>query len=239
MGLSARIFGFSSWSLLVPQALEGVAAVGLLAAAVRRVAGPAAGLIAGAALALTPAAVLIFRFDNPDAFLVLLLVLLLVAAAYCVTRALESARTWWLAAAAGWWILAVLLRLAADRPYTGGSTDSNPLELAFGYNGLGPLLGGGGSGAAGSGFGGTAGLQRLFTGEFGLEISWLLPAAVLLLAAGIWLTWGRRRTDPARAGLLVWGGWLVVTAVTFSYMKGTIHPYYTVALAPRSLRSPG
>ena len=92
MGLSARLFGYSSWSLLVPQALEGVAAVGLLAGAVRRVAGPAAGLIAGAVLALTPAAVLIFRFDNPDAFLVLLLV----AAAYSVTRALEAGRTRWL-----------------------------------------------------------------------------------------------------------------------------------------------
>src|ERR1017187_3917710 len=44
MGLSARLFGYSSWSLLVPQALEGIAAVGLLAGAVRRVAGPAAGL---------------------------------------------------------------------------------------------------------------------------------------------------------------------------------------------------
>ena len=86
MGLIARLFGYNSWSLLVPQALEGIAAVALLTATVRRVAGPAAGLIAGAVLALTPAAVLIFRFDNPDAFLVLLLV----AAAYCVTRALEG-----------------------------------------------------------------------------------------------------------------------------------------------------
>src|SRR5580693_7273096 len=95
MGLSARLFGYGSWSLLVPQALEGIAAVALLAAAVRRAAGPAAGLIAGTVLALTPAAVLIFRFDNPDAFLVLLLV----AAAYCVTRALEHASTRWMVAA--------------------------------------------------------------------------------------------------------------------------------------------
>jgi 4-amino-4-deoxy-L-arabinose transferase-like glycosyltransferase len=58
MVLSARIFGFSSWSLLVPQALMGVASVALLHAAVRRWAGPGAGLLAGAALAVTPAAVL-------------------------------------------------------------------------------------------------------------------------------------------------------------------------------------
>ena len=292
MGLSGRIFGFNSWSLLVPQALEGVAAAGLLCAAVRRAvrraaggtAGAVAGLIAGAAMALTPAAVLIFRFDNPDA----LMVLLIVVAAYCVIRALEGGRTWWLVGAgvafgfgfltksgeallnvpalalaylvaapvpvwrrvwqllaaglaivvsAGWWIAAVLLTPAADRPYIGGSTDNSPLELAFGYNGLGRLLGGegnmsGGGGASGSGFGGTPGLQRLFSGEFGLEIAWLLPAAVVLLAGAIWVTWRGRRTDLARASLIVFGGWLVSTGVTFAYMKGTIHPYYTVALAP-------
>ena len=87
MVLSARIFGFSSWSLLVPQALMGVASVALLRAAVRRWAGPVAGLLAGAALALTPAAVLMFRFDNPDA----LLVLLLVAGAYATVRAIDAA----------------------------------------------------------------------------------------------------------------------------------------------------
>lgn len=87
MELSGRIFGLSSWSMLVPQALEGVAAVGLLYLAVRRVSGPAAGLLAGAALALTPVAALMFRFNNPDA----LLTLLLVAAAYCTVRALDHA----------------------------------------------------------------------------------------------------------------------------------------------------
>jgi 4-amino-4-deoxy-L-arabinose transferase-like glycosyltransferase len=92
MGLSARIFGFNSWSLLLPQAVEGVAAVGLLYGTVRRVSGHGAGLFAGAALALTPAAVLMFRFDNPDA----LLTLLLVAGAYAVTRALEHASVKWL-----------------------------------------------------------------------------------------------------------------------------------------------
>jgi 4-amino-4-deoxy-L-arabinose transferase-like glycosyltransferase len=292
MGLSGRIFGFNSWSLLVPQALEGVAAAGLLCAAVHRAvrrsaggrAGAAAGLIAGATMALTPAAVLIFRFDNPDAFMVLLVVV----AAYCVVRAIEHGRTWWLVGAgvafgfgfltksgeavlnvpafalaylvaapvpfwrrvlqllaaalaivvsAGWWVAAVLLTPAADRPYIGGSTDNNPLELAFGYNGLGRLFGGDGNmsaggGAAGSSFGGTAGIQRLFNGEFGLEISWLMPAAVVLLAGAIWVTWRGPRTDSARASLIIFGGWLLSTGVTFAYMQGTIHPYYTVALAP-------
>jgi 4-amino-4-deoxy-L-arabinose transferase-like glycosyltransferase len=95
MALSGRIFGFSSWSMLVPQALEGVAAVALLYASIRRWFGVGTGLAAGALLALTPVAALMFRFNNPDA----LLVLLLVAGAYCLTRALERAGTRWVVAA--------------------------------------------------------------------------------------------------------------------------------------------
>jgi hypothetical protein len=91
MEISARIFGLNSWSLLVPQALEGVATVGILYATVKRWFGPAAGLIAGTVVALTPVAALMFRYNNPDA----LLVLLLVGAAYATTRALESGRTRW------------------------------------------------------------------------------------------------------------------------------------------------
>ncbi len=92
MGLSARVFGVSSWSILVPQALEGVAAVALLVATVKRWSSAAAALAAGAVLALTPVATLMFRFNNPDA----LLVLLLVAGAYGITRAVDDGRTRWL-----------------------------------------------------------------------------------------------------------------------------------------------
>jgi 4-amino-4-deoxy-L-arabinose transferase-like glycosyltransferase len=92
MATSVRLFGLSPWSILAPQALEGVATVGLLYAAVRRCWSPAAGLLAGAALAVTPVAALVFRFNNPDA----LLVLLLTAAAYATIRALEGARASWL-----------------------------------------------------------------------------------------------------------------------------------------------
>ena len=94
MALAVRVFGLSSWSILVPQALEGVAAVGVLYLAVKRTFGAAAGLLAGAILATTPVAVLMFRFNNPDA----LLVLLMVASAYFVTRAIEDGRTRWLVA---------------------------------------------------------------------------------------------------------------------------------------------
>jgi 4-amino-4-deoxy-L-arabinose transferase-like glycosyltransferase len=92
MELSGRIFGFNSWSMLLPQALEGVLTVWLLYATVRRWFGATAGLLAGALLAITPVAVLMFRFNNPDA----LMTLLVVVAAYCTTRALEKASTRWL-----------------------------------------------------------------------------------------------------------------------------------------------
>jgi 4-amino-4-deoxy-L-arabinose transferase-like glycosyltransferase len=92
MELSARIFGVNAWSILVPQALEGVAAVAVLYAAVRRWFGSGAGLVAGAVLAATPVAALMFRFNNPDA----LLTLLLVGAAYALVRAIEAASTRWL-----------------------------------------------------------------------------------------------------------------------------------------------
>jgi 4-amino-4-deoxy-L-arabinose transferase-like glycosyltransferase len=95
--LSARVFGLNSWSLLLPQAAEGVAGVALLYATVRRWTGPAAGLIAAAVAALTPVAALMFRFDNPDA----LLVLLMTAAAYATTRAIDSGRTRWLVLTGG------------------------------------------------------------------------------------------------------------------------------------------
>ncbi|MFD4198053.1 ArnT family glycosyltransferase [Amycolatopsis thermoflava] len=109
MGLSVRLFGLSSWSILVPQALMGVGSVWALFATVRRVSGPTAGLLAGAVLALTPVAALMFRFDNPDALLVLLLVL----GAYCVVRALEKASPKWLAlagVAVGFGFLAKMLQ---------------------------------------------------------------------------------------------------------------------------------
>jgi 4-amino-4-deoxy-L-arabinose transferase-like glycosyltransferase len=283
MALSGRIFGFSSWSMLAPQALEGVAAVGLLYATMRRWFGPAAGLAAGAVLAITPVAALMFRFNNPDA----LLVTLLVAGAYCLTRALEQARTRWLVAAGaliglafltkmgqallvvpgfgiaylvaaptglrrrvtgllaglgalivsgGWWVAIVALLPAGARPLIDGSPNDSILNLILGYNGLSRLFGGGGPGGGGGGagpnFSGPAGTLRLFDDLMGGQASWLLPAALIALGAGLVATRRAPRTDRTRAALLLWGGWLLVTAAVFSYSQGVIHTYYAVALAP-------
>ncbi len=260
----------------------------VLYAAVRRWSGPAAGLIAAGVLALTPVATLMFRFNNPDA----LLVLLMTAAAYAMVRAIESGRTRWIVLAGallGFGFLTKMLQAflvlpafalvylvagpprlgrrsgscwpaarpcssrraggwrscSSPRPPTGptsgGSTNDSVLQLALGYNGLGRLDGnetgsvgfnGGRGGGGGSAFGGSTGLSRLFASEMGGQISWLLPAALIALAALVWLSWRRPRTDRVRAAALLWGGWLIVTGLVFSYMSGIIHPYYTVALAP-------
>ncbi len=96
MGLSVRLFGLSSWSVLLPEALMGVATVVVLMAIVRRTMGSPAAVIAGLVAALTPAAVLIFRYNNPDA----LLTLLLTGAAYAFIRSLEGGRLRWVALAA-------------------------------------------------------------------------------------------------------------------------------------------
>ncbi|MGW2819302.1 ArnT family glycosyltransferase, partial [Streptomyces sp. NPDC001415] len=258
---------------------------------------PAAGLIAGAVLALTPVAALMFRFNNPDA----LLALLMTVTVYCVLRGLEDARTKWLVwagvaigfafltktlqaflilpplavlyavcaptpvrrrlgqlalsagvlvASGGWWVAAVELWPKSSRPYVGGSQHNSFLELTFGYNGLGRINGdetgsvGGGAAraggmefpggmrAGGGGGWGETGIGRMFNSEIGSQISWLLPAALLLLIAGLVVTWKAKRTDTARAAFLAWGGALLMTAVIFSFMAGIFHQYYTVALAP-------
>lgn len=290
MELSVRVFGLGSWQILVPEALMGVAAVGVLFAAVRRRFGPAAGLLAGAVLALTPVAALMFRFNNPDA----MLALLMVSTIYCVLRALEDARTKWLLwaggllglafltktlqawlilpalavvygvcapttprrrllqllygagamlLAGGWWVAIVQLWPKSSRPYIGGSQDNSFLGLTFGYNGFGRItgdetgsVGGGGGGAPGGGGGGgqwgATGIGRLFNAEMGGQIAWLLPAAFLFLLAGLWITRRARRTDPQRSAFLVWGGALLITFATFSFMSGIFHQYYNIALAP-------
>ncbi|MGC4855195.1 ArnT family glycosyltransferase [Micromonospora sp. DT4] len=288
MALSVRIFGLNSWAMLVPQALCGVASVGVLYASVKRWYGPVAGLIAGAVLAVTPVATLMFRFNNPDA----LLVLLLLGGAYATVRALETASTRWIVlvgalvgfgfltkmlqafllvpvfagvylvaaptglwrrvrqlllaglavvVSAGWWVAVVELVPASARPYVGGSQGNSILELTLGYNGLGRITGdevgsvGGGAGRMGGGggpFAGQTGLLRMFDGEVGGQISWLLPAALILLVAGLLVAGRAARTDRTRAGLLLWGGWLLVTGLIFSFMSGIFHAYYTVALAP-------
>ncbi|MFE9737769.1 ArnT family glycosyltransferase [Streptomyces sp. NPDC006477] len=140
---------------------------------------------------------------------------------------------------AGWWVALVELWPASSRPYVGGSQNNSFLELTFGYNGLGRIngnevgsVGGGGRGGGQGGGWGETGIGRMFGDSVGGQISWLLPAALVLLVAGLVVTWRAPRTDTARSAFLVWGGSLLITLAVFSFMAGIFHEYYTVALAP-------
>ena len=294
MALSGQLFGFSSASMLIPEALMAVGSVALLYGAVRRISGPRAALLAGAALALMPVTALMFRFNNPDA----VMVLLMTAAAYCAVRALGQNGARWMAlagvalgfaflakmleglmvmpaiglvylvaapvtvrrrllhllgslaaflASSGWFVLLTLVWPAASRPYLAGSTDNNFMNLVLGYNGFGRVLGHNHYGthvdvdpvaSAGQqhGFGGfgnqTQGLPRLFTGEFGFEIGWLVPAALLAVVL-VLVSRGRApRTDIVRAGAILFGTWLLIDGLVLSFMKTNVHPYYCLSLAP-------
>lgn len=285
MGLSVRLFGLSPWSILLPEALMGVATVIVLMAIVRRTMGSPAAVISGLVAALTPAAVLMFRYNNPDA----LLTLLLVGAAYAFIRSLERGSLRWVALAAalvglafntkylqgwlvlpafaavwaiaapggvrhrivglavalatvivasGWWILVMELLPASARPFVGGSTNGSALDLVLGYDGLGRIFGGSGNpggaggGAGGGGFSGTPGILRLFNAQLGGQGAWFLPLAGLGLGVGLWARRHAPRTDLRRAAYLMWGLWLAIHAVVFSFMSGVIHSYYLVAMAP-------
>jgi 4-amino-4-deoxy-L-arabinose transferase-like glycosyltransferase len=301
MGLSGQIFGFNSASMLIPEALMAVASVALVYCAVTRISGPRTGLLAGSVLALTPVAALMFRFNNPDA----VMVLLMTAAAYCTVRAVQQASPKWLAWAAvalgfaflakmleglmvtpalaaayliaapttlrarlrhiavaavaivvsaGWFVLLTVLWPASSRPYIAGSADNNFMNLVLGYNGFARVLGRNHMGfgppdqvvgsAAGArlnpgghgGFGGfgnqSQGLSRLFSGEFGFEIGWLVPTALLATVLVV-LSRGRApRTDLTRAAVILFGGWLIIDGLVLSFMHGAIHAYYCLSIAP-------
>ena len=99
MGLSARIFGFSSFSMLLPNVLAGVGTAALLFASVKRTFGSRSAMIAGSVFLFTPVAALMFGFNNPDA----ILTFFLMASAYAFLRALEQKKTLF------WLVIAVIM----------------------------------------------------------------------------------------------------------------------------------
>ena len=319
MALSVRLLGLSSFAILLPQALMGVVCTYLLYATVRRVWGNAAGIVAGIVFITTPVAALMFRFNNPDA----LLILLMLGAAACVLRGLELSadrhgsrvRTRWYAVAglliglgfltkqfqvllvlpgfglamlplsptpwprrlldavvalgamvvgAGWWVLLTVLVPSGSRPYFGGSQTDSFIELTFSYNGLGRLTGNetgsvipGANEALGASRGGMwdeTGLFRLWTSDFGDQITWLAPIAFAAIVLGLIAATpakkgqvyfgrfylGKRDCEVdlntakriRRAQIVIFGAWLIVTWLVFSFMAGIFHAYYTVALSP-------
>jgi 4-amino-4-deoxy-L-arabinose transferase-like glycosyltransferase len=286
MELSVHLFGLSSFSILLPEALMGVATVAVVYLTVRRSFSARTALLAGGVLALTPVAALMFRFNNPDALLVLLMTL----SVYFTVRGIQSGKlrwvlwagvmvgfgfltkqlqavvilpalagiymvaapgTWWrrvwhlllalgaVIVSAGWWVAIVSLVPASMRPYIGGSQTNSFLELTFGYNGFGRLTGaetgsvtgGGGGATTAGGMWGSTGILRMFESATGGQISWLMPAALVLALVAFFVMRGKR-TDLRRATLMIFAAWFVITGLTFSFAEGIFHDYYTVALAP-------
>ena len=277
MEVPAKLFGVTPWTVMAPQAVEGVGTVGAVYLAVRRWSGPGAGLVAGLVTALTPVCAAIFRFNNPDA----LMVMLVTWAAYATVRAIDDGSARWslaagslvglaflakmleaflvvpglagayllagpgplgqrlrhigyggaaLMATAGWWVATVQLTPASSRPYIGSTRDNSVLSLIFGYNGLDRFGAISAAHLRGPGF--VASTLRLFGMEMGSQVSWFLPAALVLMVFGLASSRSAGRLDHTRAALVLWGGWLLVMGVVFSYSEGMVNAYYTVALVP-------
>ncbi len=339
--LSSKIFGFTPFSVLLPQAIAGVLSVLLLYHLVQRHFGKVAGLLAALGLALSPISIVTNRNVTIDSTLALVLLL----GAWAVIRAAETGRLRWLLLAAAlvglgfnikmleaylvvpafgllyllaapkriWvrivhlvlatmvllvislsWAVAVDLTPASQRPYVGSTQDNSELSLALGYNGIDRLLGrfGGGarpnrsaasttrsgstgtngapptnggagttnrgntgtnnpgSGNAASQGSGTANQQpaqrggggglfdvgnpgplRLFTMPLAGQIVWILPLALLGLVALAWQRRPRFQSDLQQKSMILWGTWLLTTAIFFS-VAGFFHQYYMTEMAP-------
>jgi 4-amino-4-deoxy-L-arabinose transferase-like glycosyltransferase len=276
--LSARIFGFSSWSVLLPQVIEAAVAILVLYGTVRRWLGVGAGLLAAAAFATMPILAALSHSQIADTLLTLLLVL----AAYAWQRALTDGGLRWLLlcgvwvglafqakmvqawgvlpafalvyllagpgrlvrrlahlglaglvtfAVSMWWIALVLLTPAGARPYIDGSTDNSPISMVFDYNLFSRYASGGDTGGLGiPGFSGS-GWSYMVSDGIAPQVGWLYPLAAAGLVAGVWWQGRAPRTDPVRAGFLMWALWFAVHAVAFSTGR-VAHSFYVVAVAP-------
>ncbi|MGH3550523.1 MAG: ArnT family glycosyltransferase [Pseudonocardiaceae bacterium] len=286
--LSARLLGVHTWTLVLPQVIEGVLTVLVLYRAVRRLAGSGAGLTAAVVLAASPAAVALNRGNISDSLMILLVVL----AADAVTGAIVGAAVWggqgrlvlagiwvglafqakmieawlvlpalgigYLAAGPGstlrrvrhvavggvvagavsvLWMVAVTVVPAGARPYVDGSAADSLFEQVFVYNGFGrfgqrsplQILNEQGIGVLAANA--APGWHRLLTGDLGRDVGWLLPLSLVVAITGILVRRRAPRTDPVRAGYLLWGLWTLTLTVAFS-LTSTINTYYTAALAP-------
>lgn len=134
------------------------------------------------------------------------------------------------------WVLIAWVTPAASRPYLDGTSNNDPFALVFGYNGLSRFSSdatafGAVAGTAASRTTGNTGWDMLINHTVGPQVAWLLPLAVLAAVLGIVWRAGQPRTDPLRAGFVMWGGWLAIHTLVFSTSNGN-HAYYTAVIAP-------
>ncbi|HKT00030.1 MAG TPA: glycosyltransferase family 39 protein [Rugosimonospora sp.] len=276
--LSARLFGFSTWSLLLPQVAETVVAIVVLYGLVRRWLGSTAGLVAAAVFAGTPIVAALAHAEISETAFTLLLIL----AADALSRALAGGRLRWLLLSGIWvglafqtkmveawailpalgivyliaaplprwrrvrdvalagllalgvsmsWIVMVMLTPASARPYIDGTTDNSPLSMVFDYNLLNRY---GLNSDSAVQFGGrvpSGGVAFMFADAIASQVGWVYPLALVGLLAGLVRYRRTPRTDPVRAGLLLYGLWLLTFSAAFSTGR-VAHSYYVVAVAP-------
>lgn len=283
MGLSARIFGFSNFSMMLPSVLAGVGTVYLVYRIIKRYFGFKSGMIAGVVLAITPVVALMSGFNNPDA----ILMFFLTVSGYYFIKALEKHPLKNLTFSALFsglafntkmlqglmilpaiyvvyicfakpnlkkrilhlcfftilvmicslsWTFLVYFTPETMRPWVGSTNDNNIWSLIFGYNGFGRLLGNspgnGGGGGGRSGFGGETGIFRMFNSEFGPNIAWFIPLAIISAITVLIKLRNKERSNIQFSITSFWLIWLLIHVFIFSMTSGTIHPYYVVVLAP-------
>lgn len=264
--LFARVFGYHTWSLILPQVIEAVLTALVLFRSVRAWQGARAGLLAALGFTTMPIVAALARTQISDTLMTMLLVL----AAGAWTRAVSSGRlrpllcagllvglafqakmvqAWGIAPTFGLvyliaapgsarrrlghlglagalalavslaWVAVLALVPPDSRPYVDGSTDNSALSMVFEHNLLSRYRG-----------------QSAFAGYLLLpsvasQVGWLYPLALVGLVTGLLTRRGQPRTDPIRAGTLMWGGWLFTYAIALS--TGYVaHSYYVITIAP-------
>ncbi|WP_022909376.1 glycosyltransferase family 39 protein [Aestuariimicrobium kwangyangense] len=274
--LSARVFGFSTWSVLLPQVVEACLTIVAMFWVVRRWMGARSGLVAAAMYATTPIVAALAHAQITDT----LLVLLLVIATHFLLKAVTTGRWTWLllagvfvglafqakmaqawgvlpafalvyfmaapprwtkrllqlavtavvtVAVSVWWLVAVSLVPASQRPWIDGSRTNSAWDMVFVYNLLGRYESGQGVQSPGGGVG--QGWRYMVSNAITTQVGWFYPLATLGLLLGLVWRWRRPRTDPVRAGIVLFAVWFIVHAVAFSLGR-VAHSFYVVAVAP-------
>lgn len=137
------------------------------------------------------------------------------------------------------WMVFVTLTPSSQRPYVDGSQHDSVFEQVFDYNGFGRV----GQPSPNVELGRTLHIpalelppphpawNRLLTGSYGLDTGWLIPTALVIVVAGLIGRRHRPRTDLVRAGIVLWGTWLLMFGAFFSATP-SINSYYLAALSP-------
>ncbi|MYT27479.1 mannosyltransferase [Streptomyces sp. SID8354] len=147
------------------------------------------------------------------------------------------------------WVLLVTFTPAQDRPYVDGTTDNSAVSQVVGYNFLNrfsdlhidakdtgsvavsTMAGTAAAPPTGHSRPGLAQWAKMFAPSLVSQIGWLYPAAALAAVCGVGWRRGRPRTDPLRAGFVLWGVWLITYFLVFSGGAIGGHTYYMGVVA--------